>query len=133
MQQFLNNGVRTIFVVIAILGLTGAVVFFPINIGDRYTCLYHRYVAADMPAAGVDGAMPGHHTAVSGSDAEARHHLHAQYMGTFRFVWWGSLALLLIGISGIKSIHKPPQHPAKADNPKIFSEAQNELTKEYEE
>lgn len=112
MQQFLNNGVLTFFIIVALLGFAGGIVFFPVNIGDRYTCFFHRYVAGDTPNTSTHRVMPGQHGHPGPDAGESRHHLHDQYMNSFGLLWWGSLGLLLIGIFGIKSMYRP----AKTDD-----------------
>jgi hypothetical protein len=123
---FLNKGVRMIFWIIALLGVIGTVAFFPINIANRYTCLYHLYhrmVYAESAVQHTDSHM---------SDAN-RHHLHEQYMSSFRFMWWGSLVLLLVGIAGIRSSHQPTTMRETPSDINRTTITHHQLTGEIEE
>jgi len=94
--------VKRLSVFFLIFGIAGVVLFFPLNMNNRYTCLYHRLFCRTEPvAAGHDqrlephtnnhGGMP--HQAMQGPQVNA---LIPHYLKHFAFYWWGSL--LLAGI-----------------------------------
>jgi len=94
--------IKRLSVFFLIAGITGAVVFFPFNFNDRYTCLYHRVC---NPAQPVSSTPHHRHQAAAPEnilDANpAGHHLAANsliphYLNHFAFFWWASL--LVVGL-----------------------------------
>lgn len=62
------------------IGILGAVFYFPVNIDNQYTCLFHRLFSPD-------------HSYVHSHTDIVEH-----YVTSFGFMWWGSLILLALSI-----------------------------------
>ena len=62
------------------IGILGTIFFFPVNIHNQYTCLYHRLVS------------PEHSYSHSIDD------ILQEYISPFGLLWWGSLLLMAFGI-----------------------------------
>lgn len=84
------------------VGVAGTILFFPFNMHQKYTCLYHRLFQAnralrhnsasenqlvDRPARSVENAEHEHSKEVIES-----------YIHHFAFFWWGSFLLVLGGL-----------------------------------
>ena len=80
------------------IGILGTIFFFPVNIHNQYTCLYHRLVS------------PEHSYSHSIDD------ILQEYISPFGLLWWGSLLLTAFGIylwrRAAVSRSKPPQMKA---------------------
>jgi len=90
------------------LGLTilfaasGTIFFFPMNIGGRYTCFYHRIFDPPQYTATVKLS----HTPLNDiSDQETRTESSRQhadllhnYLHRYAFIWWGSVGSLALCI-----------------------------------
>lgn len=89
---------KPLLLLLLAIGLAGAVVFFPFNIENRYTCLYHRLLEPEHgiihAGSAADGAR-SESVAGNGQFSTLDHHgdLLAGYLSPFGFAWWGSLAL----------------------------------------
>ena len=97
-----------------LVGLTGAVLFFPVNLNGRYTCLYHRAFCGGIQRSNYSGdvcEMPdrnqpigtvsdeGGRVAVTRSqNLDAGSDLVHTYVHHFGFFWWTSLALMFGGL-----------------------------------
>lgn len=81
MNQLKRNRGRHLGIALLLgIGILGTVFFFPINMNNQYTCLYHRMVS------------PGH---------SYPHHpidILQEYVTPFGLLWWGSLLLTALGI-----------------------------------
>ena len=74
---------------LTVLGLIGTVVFFPVNIGNHHTCLFHRFMDDSTYLSGTN--MPGH--------SEGEHHLIlSAYLKSYAYFWWMSILLFALGI-----------------------------------
>ena len=86
-------------IVLITIGTSGTLLFFPVALGDQFTCLYHRLTgmmqeethhAEDQKAGG---------TRVHGSfDHEIHNASLNTYISRFSLYWWGSIALLVTGM-----------------------------------
>ncbi len=85
------------------IGLWGSVFFFPMNLGNNHTCLYHRMICPrhSLMAETRPADRPLYRHGMSDS-------MHGQlvnrYVMPFGFLWWGSLGLLAFGVYSIKKI-----------------------------
>jgi len=84
-------------IIIVIAGL-GSVLFFPVNIGGRYTCFYHRLF--DLPQAPSMVPVADRHKQYfadqEGNSPFSYHQsvlLH-NYLHRYAFIWWGSVSIL---------------------------------------
>lgn len=85
-------------------GIAGAVLFFPVNIQDQYTCLYHRLFSPEHSYT--------HSTGVDISQTQEEDLLR-HYLSPFGLLWWGSLLLTALSIYSLKRLpflnpDKPP-------------------------
>lgn len=96
--------------VLLIIGLNGTVLFFPINLDNQFTCLFHRLAFPDHDYRHShdtnDQVLQSKETP-SGKYAEqstsfSTENLHHQYMHTFSYFWWGSLLLVVFSIFALK-------------------------------
>jgi len=110
--------IRKITIVILLLlgmGILGVVVFFPVNINNQYTCLYHRLFSPEH-------SYP--HTSGVNITSIQKEILLNRYLTPFGLLWWGSLLLTALSIYGLKrqaskNDNKPPVSPPA---PKNYSE-----------
>jgi len=102
--------------VIVLITAAGTVFFFPINIGGKYTCFYHRIFNHSQPVS--DGKVLDHHqeqinnvtesnvhnltnAANTPADNESSRHgsvLLDNYLHQYAFPWWTSVGLLSLCI-----------------------------------
>ncbi len=80
------------------LGLIGTVLFFPISLGDDFTCIFHRLIGdVHHEENGKDRSLISHtprsHHFTGGHNASLN-----VYIRHFSIFWWGSLGLLSIGL-----------------------------------
>ena len=93
------------------LGMLGGILFFPVQLGNDYTCLYHRLVYSDhpgthhyhadettVPAIGKSQS-PGIVDAKSDRVQEMDQHSEPLkfYLRKFAPFWWASLFIIFIG------------------------------------
>lgn len=87
------NKYTTLILTLLGLGVFGAIFFFPVNINNQYTCLYHRLF------------YPGHsYTHAIGTDVPQtqQEYLLNRYLSPFGLLWWGSLLLTALSIYSLK-------------------------------
>lgn len=108
---------KNILFLLLAAGIAGAVLFFPVNIQDQYTCLYHRLFS------------PGHsypHSAGADIDISQtqQENLLNRYLSPFGLLWWGSLLLTAISIYSLKRL--PSLNPAKppVDSPALKNDSE---------
>jgi|GEM_PF-3091320 hypothetical protein len=99
----------TIGCALLLVGILGAVLFFPFNYEDRYTCLYHRF--SDRGESALNRSLTGTIQRRDGDHAHQHmgdiHSLRAnsndtedlvrRYVFPFGLFWWGSLAIFTAG------------------------------------
>ena len=94
--------VKRLSVFFLLIGFAGAVLFFPFNMNNRYTCLYHRLFCETDPVYSghgpILGPQPLNHAAMpyQAMHGPQENALIPHYLKHFAFYWWGSL--LLAGI-----------------------------------
>ena len=69
-------------------GVLGGIFFFPMNIENQYTCLYHRLFS------------PEH------SYTHSHYDLVSHYVAPFGLLWWGSLFLIAFSVYRLKKLAK---------------------------
>jgi len=78
------------------VGAGGAVLFFPISFGDQFTCLYHRLTCE------MEETSPLAQFSQGEKHSHDEHEIHNAslntYIAEFSLFWWGSIALLVIGL-----------------------------------
>jgi len=89
-------------------GIAGTVLFFPVNIHNQYTCLYHRFIHRHSQKEAI-GSVPSSIFNKRANDnnleepgdtsSERLDHdtLTRHYVFSFGLLWWASL--LLVGFS----------------------------------
>ncbi|MCF6239681.1 MAG: hypothetical protein L3J79_12920 [Candidatus Marinimicrobia bacterium] len=102
-----NRFVPALFWVFAIVGFIGTILFFPLDLANNATCLYEvinqggQPVPVDLVQA-VHGAVPTKGASeLSAEELTMRVNfirLH-NYMDGYLLWWWGSMGLLIIGIT----------------------------------
>ena len=83
---------------IILIAASGTIFFFPLNIGGRYTCFYHRIFDSPQSIASADGSyMQDDYR--SGQDIHIESpqqyaDLLHNYLKKYAFIWWGSVGIL---------------------------------------
>lgn len=99
---------------ISLIAAFGTIFFFPMNIGGKYTCFYHRVFNQEHPA--VEKFVPAAPQTVSQKETAAKNssaagqdqehissHEHGsvlleKYLTKYAFFWWGSFGTLALGV-----------------------------------
>ncbi len=92
MENKFKNKIYITTLLIIIPGLIGVFLFFPVNLGDVYTCLFHRIFFQGV------GSNPEFSGFSSASAMVDHSHLVRKYLMPFGIIWWFSLALVGWGI-----------------------------------
>lgn len=104
---------RILIYLLILSGVVGTVLFFPINLGNEHTCLYHRIFSKEN---GIHPSTP-RYSSISGSNNQvsqdrSQEHLVQQkqlldkYVIPYGLSWWGSLGLVGIGLLVIRWLNK---------------------------
>lgn len=88
-------GIRSVLIV---FGIIGTVLFFPISLGDDFTCIFHRLIGDVHQEENAEertliSHSSRHHTLSGGHNASLNF-----YIRHFSVFWWGSLGLLALGV-----------------------------------
>ena len=86
---------KHLLIVLISIGIIGTVIFFPVNINDHYTCLFHRLQDNSITLSEIslhDGGNNMHHSILE------------IYLQGYAFLWWTSIALFTISIIFLKKI-----------------------------
>jgi len=119
------------------LGVAGGILFFPINLDNRYTCMYHQLrnrsshppghmMAAHLRESKNQSVIPTmeHHMAMQMEEmknapygylllwGEQDTRLLNRYLLPFGLLWWSSLAIFVIGCYHLRKWHR--QHKKRA-------------------
>jgi hypothetical protein len=111
----INNKKLTLGIIILIT-ISGSIFFFPINIGGKYTCFYHRIFDHTNPVSDIN-EMDHHHKVNTNLSKSENYDLHNQvsgnsinntphhgsllldnYLHQYAFLWWTSIGLLALCI-----------------------------------
>ena len=121
-RVFKRKGIYLI--VVLLITAAGTVFFFPMNIGGKYTCLYHRIFDHSQPVSNVnitdqhqegkqDLSKSGYHypsdVTSKQDNTESLHHdsvLLDNYLHRYAFPWWGSVGILALCISFLLKLKK---------------------------
>lgn len=94
--------------IIPLLG--GAVLFFPVKLDNRYTCLYHRIAESGNPVH-HEGSKPLDGRLLTGNhNMPHSMMMESYYMERFVFIWWLSLLLTFLAIRKILKIETPQKN-----------------------
>ncbi len=124
MKFMIHEFKKTYLLVIVLMATAGTVFFFPVNIGGKYTCFYHRIFHHSQPIP--DGMILDHHqkqiknvkesnihnptNAVNSPvDNESSPHgsgLMDNYLHQYAFPWWTSVGLLSLCIYLLLKVKK---------------------------
>lgn len=94
-------------------GVVGTVLFFPINLGDEHTCLYHRVF---VKKSGIRPQTSRYSSILESNDQASQdrskeHMVHQRqlldkYVIPYGISWWGSLGLIGIGFFVARQLNK---------------------------
>ncbi len=86
-------------IILIAVGTSGTVLFFPVSFGDQFTCLYHRLTCEMEEESHHAGEQHVSDTRTHGSNGHEIHNASLNtYIAKFSLFWWGSIALLVIGV-----------------------------------
>jgi len=77
--------IKEAWIIFVILGLSGAVFFFPMKLDEGKTCLAQHYISVE--ASRMDHIMSDH-----------GHQLAQKYIIPYGLIWWSSLAMFAFGL-----------------------------------
>lgn len=102
--------------IIILIAISGSIFFFPMNIGGKYTCFYHRIFNHTHPVSDIN-AMDHHQKGNANLSKSENYDLHDQvsangknntfhhgsllldnYLHQYAFLWWTSIGLLALCI-----------------------------------
>ena len=100
MQKSIFTSKKFILGLIIFITASGSIFFFPMNIGDRYTCFYHRLFDPPQSDVTIDAS-------IDNQDNISKHATHSnlsqhhsalldKYLDQYAFIWWSSVALLAL-------------------------------------
>ena len=101
-NRFKNK--KFILLILLLSGISGTFFFFPLQMGGRYTCVYHRLFEAENPIPGNNSAT---NTGTSVVESAGNHDhsespfLH-RYLHHYAILWWISLALFAFSVYGLQ-------------------------------
>ena len=111
MRSEMKNKMKMVSFAMVVVGVTGVILFFPLNLDNAHTCFFHRLFSGDQginPGWAGFGTIPG--------EAE-QHKLLQKYLVPFGFIWWFSLALVGWGIVRLRhrknTANSPIRHKQK--------------------
>jgi hypothetical protein len=104
----ISRGRKFYLAALIVTAVLGSVLFFPMNIGGRYTCFYHRIFEASHPVFGANVPAHAHSRVQNYSEPNKNHNngkeemntsLHDSplldaYLNSYAFIWWGSVGVL---------------------------------------
>ncbi|NQV30041.1 MAG: hypothetical protein HQ508_04060 [Candidatus Marinimicrobia bacterium] len=108
---FKKNGFKFLSMLAILVGMSGAILFFPINMDEKYTCIFERIVPysrvdRDNSAVSVEGVthlesvvLKIGNDSITPKKTSPFHH----YISSYSIWWWGSLALLGLGAYKLSS------------------------------
>ena len=92
--------IKFLMLLLLLIGIAGSILFFPVNINNRYTCLGDKIVAHHQQRLNELDSLEKdmiHHVNISG---QSNHHdlLMQKYVYPFGIFWWLSLGVVSLGI-----------------------------------
>ncbi len=83
--------------VLLTVGFIGTVLFFPISLGDNFTCLFHRLIGDvhNHSDEQLENLTQPVHSSEGGKSHSASLNFYIRH---FSIYWWGSLLILACGI-----------------------------------
>lgn len=90
-------GKKYIVILMIFLGILGSIIFFPVNIKDQYTCLFHML---------SDGRLLSMKTGFFQSKEMIHQSRLDMYLNRFAYIWWGSLILFTYSVVVLRKIDK---------------------------
>ena len=104
MRKLFTKYKRIILLLLIIPGTAGGILFLPISLESKYSCLYEKMFSGNHYVHNVDCTAAhrisecetielsnNKHHALNGSG----HDLLNTYLANYAFLWWGSLALVV--------------------------------------
>jgi len=98
---------RNLIILFFFWGIAGGVIFFPIQLDDKYTCLYHRFMDGEHPVREftTKNALLMHEQHPTG---DHDHNVHSQmllerYLLYYAIFWWGCIGLIVYTIYSVKN------------------------------
>ena len=104
------------FALLILIALLGSIFFFPLNLGGKYTCFYHRIFAHSQPVSEkkiLENHKYGNIILFNSDDQslsesennqdhpETSHHDSAlldTYIHQYALLWWSSIGLFILGV-----------------------------------
>ena len=80
---------KNLLIGLIIMGCLGTILFFPVNINNHYTCLFHRI---------IDGNPASPNITLHHKDNSMHHSILDIYLEGYAFIWWASILALVTGI-----------------------------------
>jgi len=90
---------RALFILLFLIGLTGSIVFFPMPIDRRYTCIAEHNAYVQEIMQDDDVSQPASRQVLE------EHGLLQRYLNTFAFLWWSSLLVIGIGAWKLRRLY----------------------------
>jgi hypothetical protein len=117
MKTSVLKGKKLYLIMILLITAAGTVFFFPMNIGGKYTCFYHRIFYPSQPVSDVN-ALDHHQEGIEDiskfgdhnvsdlaskqDNTETLHHgslLLDNYLHQYAFPWWASVGIFTLCMS----------------------------------
>jgi hypothetical protein len=92
---------KKIYIILVVIGLLGTVCFFPMDINSTYTCLFHQYFFDGVH----DHSLHVHNSSMEGMQSH-NSPLLDYYIIRFGFLWWGSIAVFVLGLYAVRKKYK---------------------------
>ncbi len=111
-----------IVIFMLVIGALGTILFFPVNIQNRYTCVFHRLIGQEEMSKVVSlmNSEGVHYSSQHQDSADfmesVHYHLHHRYMATFGMFWWISLLILLVSLAYLRQQKEGPSLMLSADD-----------------
>jgi hypothetical protein len=103
---------RIVLFLAGLAGMSGTVLFFPVQLDGSYTCFYHRIIEKQHPVGTHkynDTDRNKMHSKQVFDEQEQHVHDNAflkRYITRYAGLWWGSIGLLILSYYGWKRSRK---------------------------
>lgn len=105
-----SNRWRAVFLLVSLAGITGTILFFPVQLDGRYTCYYHRIFDEHHPVRNHESDVSERnmmHRQKGVSEPDLHEHSDIfleKYIKSYVGLWWGSIALIVLSYYGWKKL-----------------------------
>ena len=87
-------------VLVLLIALAGGGLFFPVQLKDGYTCLFHRLFNADDPVQVEEHDHDNRHNAGHHEDSA----MLSFYLHRYAFLWWISVVVAVLSAYSMRKI-----------------------------